>query len=247
MKYLFSLLLLLSSCLVQASQCEVQIEKQVKANGGWLMFYLDDGRNVEIDENDQLFVDGTAVELSAAQMESIKRYRSRINQHLATIKSYAQENAEFLSHLIDEIAVSLGTPDMFDGLKKQLDEFWHQVSDSYFNQGDFVLPAGSVTAFSEKWQQNVTQTKDLFDSEFLEQLWSALSAKMKQDDGINLTTMGEMLLELEARVSERLSEHRTQMDTQESNMCESLHGIVENENELREQIPELHDYRVFTI
>ncbi len=247
MKFVFSLLLSLTAFSACASQCEVSVKNDIQANDGWLMFHLDDGRDVEIDDQDHVYLQGRPIELSPAQTEAVKQYRSKVNRHLEIVKQYAHENAQFLTDLIDDIAVSLGNPDSFDGLKKDLNNFWQDVTDKYFADGDVILPAGSMDSLSENWQQHVGQAQAIFNQTFLNQVWDALSEKVKQENGINLTSMGEMLLELETRIAERLDSHFSQMDFQETNMCESLNDIVHEEDDLREQIPELHDYRVFTI
>jgi hypothetical protein len=247
MKYIYSLLLTLVAFAGHAAQCDVSVKNEVKANGGWLMLHLDDGRDVEIDNKNQVYIDGGAIKLSPSQLQAVKNYRDKVDQHLQALKSYAQANAKLLDNIVDDVAASLGSPHGFDGLKQDLDTFWHDITKKYFNQSEVVLPAGSINTLSEHWKEHVGKAKKLFDEEFLDQIWVVLSNKMKEDGGLNLTSLGEMLVELEAQISERLESHSNKMNRQESNMCESLHDIVDKEEDLRNQIPELNDYRVFTI
>jgi len=246
MKLIFPLLLSLIAFSASASQCEVSVKNDVQANDGWLMFHLNDGRDVEIDDHDHVYLQGKPIELTPSQTDAVKQYRNKVNEHLQVVKQYAQENAQFLNSLIDDISASLGDPKAFDGLKTDLNNFWRDVTNKYFSDGDVMLPAGSMDSLSQQWQQHVSKAKALFNQEFLDQVWDALSVKFKQEKGINLTEMGEMLLELESRISERLDSHSNRMDFQENNMCESLNDIVKKETDIREQIPELHDYRVFS-
>ncbi len=247
MKSTILLLLTFMAFSASASQCEVKVVNEVKANDGWLMFRLDDGSDVEIDENNQVFLHGNELELSPEQVEAVKRYRNTVTQHLARVKLYAEENAQFFNNVIDDISASLGKPDAFAGLKSDLDRFWQNVGESYQAGTELVLPSGTLESLSDSWQKHFANAKEVFDETFLDQAWDAFSAKLKQEDGFSLTAMAQLLVDLEARISERLDSRSQQMDVQQGNMCESLHDIVEQEDNLREQIPELHDYRTFTI
>lgn len=247
MKYIISLLLFFATFYANASQCEVSVAHEVKVNDGWLMFRLDDGSDVEIDDNDQVYLQGDQLTLSPEQVEAVKRYRNTVTQHLQRVKLYAEENAQFFNNVIDDIAVTLGKPDAFNSLKSDLARFWQNVGESYQDGTELVLPSGSLESLSNSWQKHFSGAKELFDDTFLDQAWDAFSAKLKQEDGFSLTAMAQLLVDLEARISERLDSRSEQMDVQQDNMCESLHDIVEKEDNLREQIPELHDYRIFTI
>jgi hypothetical protein len=247
MKVIISLFLVLFSCAVSAQQCDVTIERDVKSNNGWLLFHLDDGRNVEINDNNQVLIGGEVVELSPEQLQAVQQYRHSVTEHFKRLAIYAQSNAQFLDDVIDDIASSLGAPDAFDELKGDLDRFWQKITDAYLLQEDLILPAGTFDSLSATWHDHATNAKVLFDEGFIDQAWQVLSEKIKQEGGVSLTEMGEMLVTLENSITERLQIHSHDIDRQESQMCDSLHGIVDQENELRSHIPELKDYRVFTI
>ncbi|NMT03967.1 DUF2884 family protein, partial [Vibrio parahaemolyticus] len=83
--------------------------------------------------------------------------------------------------------------------------------------------------------------------EFLASSLDALSKKMKEEGGINLTALSESMAELSAKVEERLAEHSKEVEQQAEDLCDSLDDMAGQENDLLKKIPELKDYRVFTI
>jgi hypothetical protein len=249
MKIFFAFCLLFFSYIAHASdqQCAVKVEREVEANDGWLLFHLDDGRNVEINDQNQVLIGGEVVELSPEQRQAVDQYRNSIAMHMQRLSTYAKSNAKFLGDVIDDIGASLGAPEAFNELKLELDNFWQNTVESYqLNQGN-RLPAGTFDALRESWNSQAIKAKALFDQAFIEQAWQALSEKFKQEGGLSLTAMSDMLIALEATISERLQLHSNSLEHQESNLCESLNDIAEQEKDLRDKIPELKDYQVFTI
>lgn len=233
--------------LASSEQCAVKVEREVEANDGWLLFHLDDGRNVEINDQNQVLIGGQVVELSPEQRQAVDQYRNSIATHMQRLSVYAKSNAEFLGDVIDDIGLSLGAPEAFDDLKVELDHFWQTTVEPYqIHQGN-ILPAGTFEALRDSWHSQAIKAKALFDQAFIDQAWQALSEKFKQEGSLSLTAISDMLTTLEATISERLQLHSNSLDQQESKMCESLHDIAEQENDLRDQIPELKDYQVFTI
>jgi len=247
MKVILSLFLVLFSYSVNAEQCDVTVERDVKSNDGWLLFHLDHGKNVEINGDNQVVIAGEVVELTPEQLQAVQEYRQSVTHHMESLAEYAKSNAQFLDNVIDDIAISLGDPDAFDELKGDLDDFWKTITESYLLKDDVILPAGTFDSLSETWQSHASKAQALFDQEFLGQIWAALSSKIEQGGSISLQAMGELLVELEASISQRLDTHSEELEIQEINMCESLQDIADQENDIRDQIPELKDYRVFTI
>ncbi|MHA2938621.1 DUF2884 family protein [Vibrio sp. RC27] len=247
MKVILSLLLVIVSYSVSAEQCDVSVERDIKSNDGWLLFHLEDGTNVEINDESQVLIGGDVVELTPEQLQAVQQYRQSVTHHMESLADYAASNAQFLDHVIDDIAASLGAPGAFDELKEELDQFWGAASEAYLNTDTVILPAGTFDSLSETWKSHALKAKALFDEEFIEQVWQVLLSKIQEEGGISLSAMGGLLLELEANISERLETHSKELDVQENKMCESLHEIVDQEDDMRNQIPELQDYRIFTI
>ena len=100
---------------------------------------------------------------------------------------------------------------------------------------------------TESWSQDFEKAQEIFNKEFLTSAFDALSAKMKEDGGLNLTALSESMTELQAKVQERLAEHSEDVEKQAEDLCESLDDMAVEEQDLLKKIPELKDYQVFTI
>lgn len=132
-------------------------------------------------------------------------------------------------------------------MKVAVKDFFADVEARYYKDGDFILPADSFDSMTESWSQDFEKAQEIFNKEFLTSAFDALSAKMKEDGGLNLTALSESMTDLQAKVQERLAEHSEDVEKQAEDLCESLDDMAVEEQDLLKKIPELKDYQVFTI
>ncbi|MDW1501437.1 DUF2884 family protein, partial [Vibrio sp. YT-19(2023)] len=132
-------------------------------------------------------------------------------------------------------------------VKVAVKDFLADVQSRYYKDGDFILPADSFESMMQGWTKDFEKAQEIFNKEFLASAFDALSKKMKEERGLNLTALSESMAELSAKVEQRLAEHSKEVEQQAEDLCESLDNMAGQEDDLLKKIPELKDYRVFTI
>ncbi|YCO04413.1 YggN family protein [Vibrio sp. VNB-15] len=247
MKKLLTFSLLTISATGYAAQCRVDINNEVRMDGQNLEIVHTNGEKAVVDEDNNLFIKGEQVELDAEQKAAIEDYREKMNAYIPQAKQLASDGLALANDIIDDIAVSLDAPDSFDNVKVAVKDFFADVEARYYKDGDFILPADSFESMTDSWTADFEKAQEIFNKEFLTSAFDALSAKMKEDGGLNLTALSESMTELQAKVEQRLAEHSKEFEQQAEGLCDSLDDMAGEEQDLLKKIPALKDYQVFTI
>ncbi len=247
MKKTLLLSLLFCSTSVFAGQCKVDVQNEVHLSGSSVEIHTTGGDTAVLDDNNRLYLHGEQIELNSSQQQAIEDYRESVSSVLPKAKELAQKGMDVASNLLDDVAASLDAPDAFEDVKQSMKTFFADIESRYYENGDFVLPANTFDSMTAQWQEDFEQAKALFSREFFSSAFDALSQKMKQEGGLNLTELGKTMDELTSKFEARLKEHSAAVEKEGKELCDSLDDIVEQEQELHKKIPELKNYQVFTI
>lgn len=247
MKKLLTLSLLMVSATGYTAQCRVDINNEVRMDGQSLEIRQSTGEKAVVDEDNNLFIKGEQVELDADQKAAIEGYREKMNAYIPQAKQLASDGLELANAIIDDVAASLDAPGAFDNVKASVKAFFADVESRYYKDGDFILPAESFESMSQSWTDDFSKAQEIFNKEFLASAFEVLSNKMAEEDGLNLTALSKSMTELSAKVEQRIAEHSKEIEQQAEDLCGSLDEMVGQEENVLKKIPELKDYRVFTI
>ncbi|MBR9874408.1 MAG: YggN family protein [Vibrionaceae bacterium] len=247
MKKLLTLSLLVVSASGYTAQCRVDINNEVRLDGQNLEIHQSTGDTAIVDEQNNLFIKGEQVELNADQKAAIEGYREKMNAYIPQAKQLASDGLELANTIIDDVAASLDAPGAFDNVKASVQTFFAGVESRYYKDGDFILPAESFESMTQSWTDDFAKAQEIFNKEFLASAFEALSNKMQEEDGLNLTALSESMAELSAKVEQRINEHSSGLEQKAEELCDSLDDMVVQEDNVLKKIPELKDYRVFTI
>lgn len=247
MKKTILLAALLCSSSVWAAQCKIDVQNEVHLSGSSVEIHTTSGDTAVMDGSNRLYLHGEQIQLDSSQQQAIQSYRESVSSAVPRAKELAQKGMDVASDLLDDVAASLDAPNAFEGVKQSMKDFFADVESRYYQGEDFVLPANTFESMTQQWQQDFEKAKAMFSQEFFSSAFDAVSEKMKQDGGINLTELGNTMSELTAKFEARLREHEATVEKEGKELCESLDDIVEQEQELHKKIPELKNYQVFTI
>lgn len=200
-----------------------------------------------VDASNNLYIHGEKIELNGDQQAAIEEYRENLNAYLPRAKQVAEESLALANDIIDDIAVSLDAPNAFDNVKTAVKDFFTDVESRYYKDGDLILPADSFASMTESWQDDFQRAQEIFNKEFISSAFDAMSSKMKQEGGLNLSAMSQSMTELKQKVQERLQQHSKEIEQQTQDFCDSLDDMAVQEQDLLKKIPELKNYQVFTI
>ncbi|MDE1240649.1 YggN family protein [Vibrio aestuarianus] len=247
MKKIILLASMLLSSPLWAAQCRVNVGHEVHLNGEKVEIIKTSTDKVLMDDQNNLYIHGERVELDAEQQSALEKYQEDINTVLPKAKQLASDGLALANDILDDVAASIDSPNAFDNVKQPMTEFFADIESRYYQNGDLVLPAQTFESMSETWAEDIEKAKALFNQEFIASAFEALSSKMQQEGGLNLTELANTIAELKDKLAVRINEYSTQIQKENDDFCESLDNMVEQEQQLHQKIPELKDYQVFTI
>ncbi len=230
-----------------AAQCRVDLKNELRIDDQKVEIHQVNGDTAVFDGNNDLYIHGEKVELDANQQAAIEKYRENMSEYLPRAKQMANDSLALANDVIDDIAASLDSPESFDNVKESMKTYFSELEARYYKDGELVLPADSFDSMANGWSEDFEKAKEIFNQEFISSAFNAMSEKMKQDGGLNLTELADSMAELKLKVEERMKEHAQQMEEEGTEFCDSLDEMAEQEQELHEIIPNLKDYQVFTI
>lgn len=245
-KILLTLPILLSSH-AYAAQCKIDLKHEIHLDGEKVEILQANGDSAIVDGDNNLMIHGERIELDSDQKQAIAQYRESLNDYIPRAKQMAQDGMALANDIIDDVAQSFDMPGAFDDVKQSMQQFYADIESRYYKDGDLVLPADSFGSMGDTWAEDFEKAKSLFNEEFITSAFNAMSEKMKQEGGLNLTEMANSMSELKERIAERLQEHSAEIEQQSDAFCDSLDQMAEQEQELHNKIPQLKDYQIFTI
>ncbi|SEG55487.1 Protein of unknown function [Vibrio hangzhouensis] len=227
-------------------QCGVDIKNEVHLDGEQVEIVKSSSK-VLIDEDNNLYIDGRAIELDSLQQDALDSYRENMNKYVPKAKELAENGLDLTNDLIDDVAESFDNSEAFQNVKQAVGEFFADIKSRYENDGDFVLKSEAFSSFMDNWEQDLAKAKEVFNTEFFSSAFTALQEKMKDEGGLNLTELSRQMDELKTRMSETMKAQSESLKLQAKEYCDSLNEVAEQEQQLQKKIPELKDYQVFTI
>jgi hypothetical protein len=230
---------------VQAQQCRVDIQNEVRLDGEQVEIYQTGSPKVMIDEDNNVFINGEKLDLDAMQREAVRQYREKMNEYLPKAKELAKDGLNMANDILDDVAETIGNSEAFDNVRQALKEFYRKQEEKHQQGDQYVLQEASFSEGADSWSEQFAEMKELFTDEFVSSAFDAVAKNMKQDGGINFTQLTDQLAALKAKVEQRFSQDdiREKADS----YCDSLDEMAEEEQTLQEKIPELKDYSVFLI
>jgi len=246
MKKLMLIGALLVSHSTMAAQCRVDIKNEIHLDGDKVEIHQASGDKAVL-EKDTLQIDGQWIALSPEQKAAINRYRESMSAYLPKAQQLASEGMELANSIIDDIAVSLDAPNSFDNVKASMQRFFADVQARYYKDGDLIIPAETFEQMSAEWARDFERAKQVFNDEFITSAFNAMSGKMKEDGGLNLTELADNMNALKAKVESKVREHSATLEKQGQEFCDSLDDMASQEQSLHEKVPELKNYQVFSI
>lgn len=230
-----------------SAACEVAIKNEVHLSHEHVEIVEDGQAQVVMNNRNELYIHGEKIELESDQEKAIAAYRDKVNEYLPKAKAIANESLVLADGVIDDISESLDMPEAFESTKVAMKEFLAEMESKYYQDGDLVMPAVDMEQMMSQWQQDFDDAMEVFNEEFFESAFNAMSEKMDQEGGLNLSALADSMAEIKTKLEARLSEHEHELEKQSKSLCDSFDGMAEEEKSLHEKIPQLKDYQVFTI
>ncbi|GHA52099.1 YggN family protein [Photobacterium aphoticum] len=245
-KTFLALLLFPFSLSVQAQSCPVNVPNDIHINPEHIAVYQQGQPKMLIDENNQLFINGEKMDLDVAQQKAIEAYREHVQAYLPKMAELADDGVSIANEVVNELSTTLGDKEAFAKTHALINQYSAQAKAKFYPEGEFVLPADIFSTVESDWRQEFETAMKHVSAESMAAIFAALSAEMK-DGELNFTEFQKKMTDLKDRMQSTITEHSKDVAEQANDMCDSVKGLAEEEQQLQTIIPELKNYPMFEI
>lgn len=236
---------LLFSSSLWAFQCPVDVQNELRIKKSQIEIHASADKQAILGEDNQLSIAGKRLTLTAEQQAALASYRESLQALLPELQRLASDNLAVVDELLDEVTLSLNAaPQTFDNVKQTIQSLVDDIEARYHQNDEWVFPAYSFSSMHQEWQKEFEHAKSLVSQEFFSDAFTALSQKMQQEEGLNLTELGNSMAELKAQLEQRLTSYSQQAEQEAKALCHSLDEIKQQEQTVHQRIPQMQAFPV---
>ncbi|NLS13135.1 YggN family protein [Vibrio sp. SM6] len=230
-----------------AAPCRVAIENEIRLNNRQITIENQQGDIAALTATNQLKLNGVKQTLSPEQQSALERYRSNVLTYLPKAHALTEKTLILAHQVLDEAALSVASPGVFDGAKTSLTDFVTQWQSQLNVDGDWTIPVTQMGQFSQRWQGDLEQAKTLLSQAMTTSAFELMTQEMAQNGRINLTELSQKISELSLAVKKRMQEHKGELDQQWLNWCQSLAQTELHQRELQQLVPQLQPFSAIKV
>lgn len=215
---------------------------------------LDKGiTNVQITNNEQLFIHGREIQLTTSQKEALAQYSNGIREHVPEIVSIAIEGVDIGLKAVNKLVGGLTgenseshqkLQENFDELHWRMRRRFNHSDDSYyvapqdFNDFDEI--------FAGEFEQEIKEIVASSVGTILLAVGKAMTAQEEGEMEDRMANFDQHLSELGQEIELDISEKTKVIETKASEFCKKLIELDERETRLQQQVPELLPYNLIS-
>lgn len=246
LKNLLPASLLLVSATVSAQTCPVAVQHDIHIKNEQLSVYQDGQPKMMIDDNNQVYINGKRLDLDAVQQRAVNAYSEGVKEYLPKMADIADDGVGIATDILNEVSASFDSKESFAKVEALIDEYGQKAKQKFYQDDEFVVPANMFEDVGSDWKQEFEQAMKHVSVESMSGLFAALSEQMKGGE-INFTELHQKFAELKTRIEEKIRSRSGEISTKVNDLCDSIKGLAEEEQELHRVVPELKEYQMFEI
>ncbi|MEZ8097051.1 YggN family protein [Photobacterium swingsii] len=233
-----------SAATVQAKSCPVDVQHEVRIAGDQVSVYEAGQPKLLIDENNNVFVNGKQLDLNDMQQRALDAYSESVKENLPKMADLAKDGVGVANDVLDEVSADFDSKESFAKVQSLIDEYAAKANDKFYPEGEFVMPKDLFDEMDTSWKAEFEQALKHVSMESASAMFAALSAEMKDGD-LSFSELQTKFSDLKARLEARIRSRSSEMAVKANDLCDSMKGLAQEEQEVQKVIPELKDYQVF--
>ncbi len=231
---------------VQAKSCPVDVQHEVRIAGEQVSIYESGQPKLLIDENNNVFINGKQLDLNAMQQRALDAYTQSVKDNLPKMADLAKDGVGVANDVLDEVSADFDSKESFAKVQSLIDDYAAKANDKFYPDGEFVMPENLFDEMDTSWKGEFEQALKHVSLESASAMFAALSAEMKEGD-LSFSEVQTKFSDLKARLEERIRSRSGEMAVKANDLCDSMKGLAQEEQEVQKVIPQLKDYQVFEI
>lgn len=231
------------------NECNVEFKNDVRIKPSELEIFKADTQRMLFTTQGELAINGEQIQLSSAQRQALTDYTANLRAQLPEVANIALDGVKIASVALEEVANAFNI-DNLGNIATLMDDIQHDVEDTFYQQGTFVMGQQSFTQFGENFEQQFEQKIErVVESAVMQSMGSVLvtlgSALI--GSGGDMQAFEERMENMGAKIAEKIEPHAKKLEQRANTLCGNFAKIAQQETQLTAQVPALKGYELFTI
>ncbi|WP_105166559.1 YggN family protein [Pseudoalteromonas sp. T1lg23B] len=233
-----------------SDDCKVNFQNDVRITPDELLITKNnDQGKLRITDNGALFINGEKVTLNTDQQHAIMDYADELRGKLPQVANIALEGIKIAGVALDEVAAAFELQE-FGSLSTLLEEVRVEVSDTFYQQGAFVMGEKTFNDFGNNFEQQFEERiESAVEGAMMESIGSILMAVGSQmiSSGGDMEKFEQRMENMGQQIEEKVEMQARNIEQQAHALCDQFAVIAKAEDQLKQQIPALSGYQLFTL
>ncbi|RZQ52988.1 hypothetical protein C1E23_11555 [Pseudoalteromonas phenolica] len=232
---------------ISSDQCQVDFQNDVRITPNQLQITANSNKQLTIDSFGELYVDGQAITLTNAQKVALSNYADSLRVQLPQVANIALDGVKLAGVALDEVAHAFNLQGL-DSLNGLMDELHVEISDTFYQQGAFVMGEKTFHEFGENFDHKFeTHIEKAVESAMMESIGSILmmvGSEMVSSGG-NMESFEARMEDMGRQIEEKVQLQAKQLEEKAHGLCDTFEVIATAETDLIKEIPAMQGYQLF--
>lgn len=228
-----------------ASQCNINIENEFHIKDEQVSIYMEKKEKVRFDD-DEVYIDGKALELNREQAKAADDYRSQIATQIPKTKELAEEALDVADGVIDDVGDTFEAEGEFDSLKVLVRDFYQDMEARYYQNDEWIIEKDAINQAILNWPADMQSALNRFNNTAVTAALSTIAKQMEEGGALNLMKLQAQAYTLSTKLQDRFKKESKGLEDQAHELCSDVQNISTYEVKLQQAIPVLKDYPIFT-
>lgn len=232
---------------ISSDQCQVDFQNDVRITPNQLQITAENSKQLTIDSFGELYVDGQAITLTDDQKVALSNYADSLRVQLPQVANIALDGVKLAGVALDEVAQAFNLQGL-DSLNGLMDELHVEISDTFYQQGAFVMGERTFNEFGENFEDKFeTHMEEAVESAMMQSIGSILmmvGSEMVSSGG-DMESFETRMENMGKQIEERIELQAKQLEEKANGLCGTFEVIANAETKLVSQIPAMNGYQLF--
>ncbi|BBN80056.1 hypothetical protein PA25_00410 [Pseudoalteromonas sp. A25] len=233
-----------------SEQCEVDFQNDVRITPDEL-FITNSNNNskLRITDNGQVFIDGAVIALNTEQQTAVANYADELRAKLPQVANIALDGIKIAGVALEEVANAFELKE-FGSLSSLLKDVESEVSETFYQQGAFVMGEKTFNEFGSNFEQQFEERiETAVEGAMMESIGSILMAIGSQmsNSGGDMAAFEQRMKDMGQQIEDKVHMQAQNIEQQANALCGQFSVIAKTESQLQQQIPAFSGYQLFNL
>lgn len=236
-----------------SDECSIDVNYGVVVEADNIRFINNDETYVQINNSQQLFVEGKLVDLTERQQALVAEYSEQINKQVPEVVTLAEDAVEIAFQAVSHVVIGLSGDN--EKSKARVDSIFTKINsevEKRFNEkdGSYFIAEQDFDEFDKFMEEELEDEIEELITDSVGDILIAVGSAMNSEEGSfeeNMEAFGERMENMGSDIEKAVEGRAEELGKQAEKLCNNLKSLDLLETELTNSIDELDGFNLLTV